>query len=461
MISNVININPLAWYTKEKYQYHNKEWVKKSIAFCYGLGLLPPFQLSIEGFDGLTAFKVINFNTGVEVNLSLEIAGVGFQVEDLPDRGYIQVSYPSIIPFTTVFTTGQYYCEMSDNTNTWFSDVFTMSDGTSEMVKLEWWHNRDFEYHGGHLQYDFPFKMYVYFNTNVARPTWPKTEIITTRDDRQFKTKQITWKEYMITALCPEYLVDALHRVGQHDNVVVTSNENVFETETFDINVKQLDIPDVFDVEMKFTINTGVVVNGKGYQSVEYSADACSCLPNNYVIGKAIITDGGAEYIGKYYFDGVENVPFVDGDWILIDDGVNKRLFSFDGSNYVAYPDPDMPNICIDEVYYFPKNFFFVQTSIDSITSVGVGDWEITGSTFDNVQVEIWVKDIGGVESLIKTVGGNDFSTSITSFTSATGVSVQARPKTLICSDFANSPWGILQGVGIGWMTIGTTNIVG
>ena len=169
---------------------------------------------------------------------------------------------------------------------------------------------------------------------------------------------------------------------------------------------------------------------------------------------------------------GVE-VYFEDGDTLLINDIANNRLEVFD---YVAAPQSyqQQPLLVAETAtdlnlnkYYFAPSFEtdnVVKTFIQDLT-IGVNEATVTGETFENVLVEIWVKFIVngvlveeqrayGMESELSGAG-------ITfSYDSVNDIAVQLRVSNAKCSLFDKSEWGIFRPPvnpmqGINYMQIG------
>jgi hypothetical protein len=466
-VASVNNLNVLAWYTAEKYQNHRKEYAYgKVFPFVVELGYLPPFQIPGETINEVTKFDIIKFSDLSETAVLSQLPAVGFSIQNFDD--YDLAIYPATVAFTGTWEPGRYYARFQDGTNTWYSDVFVMSNSLSGCLKLEYWHNENFVYPGGHIQYNYPYKNFVYIATDIGKPEYKKEEVISKRDGKEFPLKQTTWKEYKFEFKSPEYMADALSRVCQHDNVVITLNDVVFTVDKFDIEVDWQKNGDIAIIEATFRTDTETVINARGYNTVDYDAASCGCLPNETISAKAAISVGFIGYSQGWYYDtdGTTQINFVSGDYILADltGGGTYQLQQWDGNSFIGYtPHGDFPDVCISATqdYYFENGFYYVQTSITSATVTGTDTWNLQGKTFDNISVEIWTKTAGGSATLVTTGTAADFNGSGIEFTSVGANAVQVRPATINCSDFDNSEWFLLGSAGIGWMTIGTTNQIG
>ena len=459
------NTNILGWYLDSKYQNHKKNYAyNKVFPFVTELGMLPPFQIPYETINELTKFDIIKFSDATETSVLSELTTVGFNIQNFTD--YDLAIYPGALAFTGTWEPTLYYARFQDGVNTWYSDVFLMSSDVSNCLKLEYWHNEDFVYPDGRIQYTFPYKTFAYLRTDIGKPEYKKLKEVSTRDGKEFDLKVVTWKEYKFEFKSPEYLADALSLVCQHDNVVITFNDQVFNVEKFEQEVKWQTRGDISMTECTFTTDTHTTINGRAYNDLTYEAASCGCLPGETITAKAVLLDYGVAYSSYYYLDtdGITQIPLQVNDYILAQDpyGFNQLQY-YDGRGYTGYtPHGAFANVCIEDTqeYYFENGYFYQQTEITSATNPSGTDWVIVGNTFDDVSVELWGKTSEGSPFLITTGTSAEFNGSGIEFTLGGIIAVQARPATLICSDFDNSPWFLIGATGIGWMTIGTTNTI-
>jgi hypothetical protein len=257
------NVNVLPIYKDRKYWNHRRSFAYNRVfPFVSELGFVPPFQiLENDGILEISSFKIISYPDGVEVEVVSELGLQGWNIQGFDD--YVLGIFPGKVAFTGVWNVGKYYLEITDGVNIWYSEIFTMSDGVSGCLRLEWWHNRNFDYPGGHIEYNYPFKYFLYLNTDIGKPEYNKIEEFSVRAGRDFPLRQTSWKEWKFEIIAPEYMCDALHRVGQHDNIGILINDVEYEIEKFDIEVDWQRYGDVAVVVCTFRTNTFVTIVGR------------------------------------------------------------------------------------------------------------------------------------------------------------------------------------------------------
>ena len=160
---------------------------------------------------------------------------------------------------------GQYYAVMSDGTNTWYSEVFTVVQDLEGYLKLEWWDNQDFIMDAGAIIYkyrppraeiDFQFKNVLYLDSNLAKPEYPFEEEGETRDGYFFPIKQISEKRYRFKFFASEYLLDVMRFIRMADNAQITYHGQTYNLDTFLITPQWEDNGDVASVEAEFDTAT-------------------------------------------------------------------------------------------------------------------------------------------------------------------------------------------------------------
>jgi hypothetical protein len=462
------NLNVLAWYTALEYQNHRKSYIyDKVFPFCVAQGFIPPFQLVGESVGTINEFVIINFNDGSETDVTSQLTANGFNVQSFTD--YDLIIYPAVNAFSGSWAVGRYYCRMTDGSQTWYSDVFNMSDAVDLCLKLEWFHLENVVYNGGHIQYNYPYKSYCYIEADIGKPEFKTLEEIDTRDGKDFHLKITTWKEYKFKFIAPEYMVDAIHRTGQHDKIFIYKNNLTYNVEKFNVDVTEwLANGAIAEVEATFRIDSFVTVSARAYTSLEYTAAVCGCLTEETIKAVATIDQTSAEYLGYYYLDtdGVTQIPLEPDDYILkINLDGRYILEQFNGSGYDGY-DPGgngFPAVCVlrDQEYFFESGFFYQQTAITNITDNGGENYTVSGETFDGLTVEIWGRDGTGNYIFYGSGSSAEFNGSGITLDAPGAVTLQARPKTVSCSDFDNStPVAVGAGGGIGVMIINSTFIV-
>jgi hypothetical protein len=123
---------------------------------------------------------------------------------------------------------GNYYLKVSDNTNTWYSEVFTVKDfatNTNPYSTLKWSHNHDV----GDIIYQTGYQNWLYLPVDLGEPDYNHEEEVTkdvlgVENDILIRNQKVY--KSIIPAL-PEYLVDALSlSLYGADNITLTIPEN-------------------------------------------------------------------------------------------------------------------------------------------------------------------------------------------------------------------------------------------
>jgi uncharacterized protein YqkB len=460
------NVNVLPIYKDRKYWNHRRSFAYNRVfPFVSELGFVPPFQiLENDGILEISSFKIISYPDGVEVEVVSELGLQGWNIQGFDD--YVLGIFPGKVAFTGVWNVGKYYLEITDGVNIWYSEIFTMSDGVSGCLRLEWWHNRNFDYPGGHIEYNYPFKYFLYLNTDIGKPEYNKIEEFSVRAGRDFPLRQTSWKEWKFEIIAPEYMCDALHRVGQHDNIGILINDVEYEIEKFDIEVDWQRYGDVAVVVCTFRTNTFVTIVGRSAMEMVYEAESCGCLVGGSIQAKSVLVEGSDDYNNFRYLDSNGNpVDLEDGDEVLIQDLSGElNLYNFNGSGYELYYDSedDFADVCTgnDQEYYFWNVDQYQQTEILNVNDLGGGDYLISGVTFDDVFIDIYLSD-GLGNFLFETSGTwEEFEGAGIPFNSGGSDVVQVRPRTVNCEDFGGYDSQPLGVGGIGVMIIDDTFIV-
>ena len=188
----------------------------------------------------------------------------GITIKALAD--YDVIVYPGSLPFAPSFDNGQYYAVMSDGTNTWYSEVFTVVNDISPYLKIEWWDNEDFVMDAGTIVYKNPtFHNIVYLDAEIAKPAYQFEEEVEDRDGYMFPVKQISEKRYRFSFLASEYLLDVLRFVRMADYVEITKNGKRYSVDSFLITPEWESNGDVAAVQAEFDTATVAKKIGVGY----------------------------------------------------------------------------------------------------------------------------------------------------------------------------------------------------
>ena len=160
---------------------------------------------------------------------------LGFAVKPFVADGYDVIVYAGQLPAFPQMENGQYYVELGDGVQTWYSEVFTVVNDISGYLKLEWWDIEDFRMDAGTIVYEQPaFKNVLYLCSDIAKTEYDFSEEIIERDGYTFPVKQVSEKRYRFSFLASEYLLDVLRFVRMADYARITKDgQTWFNLDTF------------------------------------------------------------------------------------------------------------------------------------------------------------------------------------------------------------------------------------
>lgn len=185
----------------------------------------------------------------------------------------------------TQFANGQYYATISDGTQTWYSEMFTVVNDIEPYLKITWWDVDDFTMDAGTIVYTNPtFKNVLYLKADIAKPEYPFEEEGETRDGYFFPTKQISEKRYRFNFLASEYLLDVMRFIRMADFAEIEYNNQRYSLDTFLITPEWEDNGDVAAVEAVFDTATVAKKIGLGYikaQRGDFNDDFNNDFNNN------------------------------------------------------------------------------------------------------------------------------------------------------------------------------------
>lgn len=183
------------------------------------------------------------------------------------------IIYPGTAAFTASFQNGQYYAVMTDRTNTWYSEIFTVVNDIAPCLKIEWWDLEDFVMDAGTIVYQLPggelFKNALYIQSEIAKPEYLFEEEGESRDGYFFPIKQISEKHYRFAFLASEYLLDVMRFIRMADFAQITKDGHVYKLDTFLITPEWEDNGDVAAVTAEFDTDTVAKKIGLGYIKAE------------------------------------------------------------------------------------------------------------------------------------------------------------------------------------------------
>ena len=266
------NLSVLPWYTSIEQQNARKWWVYNRIypLFTPAMFMLP-FQILRTHRAGTTiaSFRVYT-KTGVLVgDFTQAIQDAGITIKPFASLGYDVIVFGGQTPVFTQFANGQYYATISDGTQTWYSEIFTVVNDIEPYLKIVWWDNEDFVMDAGTIVYKYAggtqFKNVLYLQADIAKPEYVFEEEGDQRDGYFFAKKQISEKRYRFSFFASEYLLDVMRFIRMADFAYIEKHGQRYNLDTFLITPDWEDNGDVAAVEAEFDTATVAKKLGVGY----------------------------------------------------------------------------------------------------------------------------------------------------------------------------------------------------
>lgn len=230
----------------------------------------------------IKSFKIYTRCNELVGDVIVDMKASGLTIKHIQSQDIDVIVYSGIFPISQVLVNGQYYAEMSDGTDTWYSEIFTISEAASSYLKIEWWDVEDFMMDAGTIVYTEPtYRNRLYIPTDIAKPEYIFEEDGETRDGYFFPAKQISEKRYKFTFLASEYLLDVLRFVRMADFVRITKNGQTYDVDSFLITPEWEDEGDVAVVQAEFDTQTVAKKIGRAYASI--SGDFNNDYNNDYL----------------------------------------------------------------------------------------------------------------------------------------------------------------------------------
>ncbi len=469
--------NLLAIYESEQEQNYNKWFVMdENVYVSDNVGFTPPFQFSVPNEDelnvtALSSVLLVDFQTRIEVEILGVLESRGFEVYREENVNYDTVIYPSTLAIGDY--QGEYFLKFKWSGGERTSEVFSMCD-MSDRIKIEWWHNSNFCYPNGHFRYKAPFKFRAYIPSTIGKPSYEYSEKVITRAGIKFPLQQISFKLNKFVAHLPEFMVDAMRLIANHDNVEIFEGTRKYVVDEFLMESPNwLERGDLGEVVFEFKTDTVVVTNAKKKVNVEYVANEGTCILVSHIC-ETLLLEGSSDYQNFQYtsMETGETVALENGDKVIIQNSSNELNFArfFTGPNRYELDIIENPETFFDannnKYYFAPTNnggATMVKPFVSSVSNVGV-DGLAFGESFENVVVDVWVRfDQNGIikeekrgtgdSGLLKTTGVPfEWDDSI--------LEVQLRTSSFNCPLFSIGTWYGIDLTGINFMQIENNFII-
>lgn len=288
MIQSNNNMSVLPWYTDIEQQNHRKSYAYGAIYPLYTpANTLLPFQIIRETrANAITRVRIYYENGDLFRDITAEILESGLEIVRFAQKGYDVIVYPGVLPMAINQDDGQYYAELTDGVQTWFSEVYTVVQDVTGYLRIEWHDVENMVCDAGTIVYKNPtFVNRLYLCTELGKPEYQFEEEGEKRDGYFFVEKQISEKVYKCTILAPEYLCDVMRFIRMADFVTVRDKyDRVYNCDTFLVTPKWQTQGDLASVEIEFETDTVAKKIGRGYTIAnkgDYNGDFNNDFNNN------------------------------------------------------------------------------------------------------------------------------------------------------------------------------------
>lgn len=242
------NLSPLPWYETIEEQGFRKHWAYGKVwPLIAHRDYLLPFQIVFPDLVGGIKFYIHQVESGRSFEITAAMSQAQFATEA---ETYFTAIFPAQykldwsvlgVDFNNDFdesfggenhtSIGRYYLSMEYTvggvTKTMYSEVMTLVDDLSCLLKLEWFSYSNLPYNGGSIIYTYGYdhlnyQNFLYIPADIAMPDYTFEEEGEERDGFFFATKQTSEKTYRFSFLTTEEICDALRIVGLSDVVAIT-----------------------------------------------------------------------------------------------------------------------------------------------------------------------------------------------------------------------------------------------
>lgn len=152
---------------------------------------------------------------------------------------------------------GSYYLKISDGTNIWYSDIFTLLDNTTDYFSIEWSCNSNLLCDDGLIYYEGQgFINRLYIPCTIGMPSYEFEEEGKDLGGYFFPTEIISSKVYNFKFLATEYVCDVMRTIRMSDTIIVRDGGNQYNLSSFEMEVEWQEQGYLAEVNGRFTTNT-------------------------------------------------------------------------------------------------------------------------------------------------------------------------------------------------------------
>lgn len=311
-MSNTLNILP--FYSSVEQQNHRKDYAFGEVfQLVTPINNILPFQIVRPTSNApITTAEIYDRKDNLVQSVLPEILDSGLFITSYAD--YQIINYSGLFAMDIDLDEGFYYLKLSDNLDTWYSELFNMVRNTDQFLKIEYWDVDNLAYNGGELQYLPGFKFDLYLPTQLGRPEYIFEEESTKRDGYTFIQKQVSYKTYRFNFIASEYICDALRVAVLSDNLRIINKGQVYLPDSFLITPTWQDGGFYAAVEAEFTAETILKKVGQKEQSTNPGIDfiLVSDGQTDELIVGVYVTDSSEEWVDIQAFPPFEITGQVD-----------------------------------------------------------------------------------------------------------------------------------------------------
>ena len=339
---------PLRLFENRQHQNQNRVGTtEKAFRLYCPLDYILPFQIKrLAGIKDLTSIKLVNNVTQSETEILPNI-----DTDDLDKLAFENFDYIihyGQIKHTATITEGDYYLKLTDDTNTWYSEVITFvnfdkDDITNSCIKtkIEYWdkYNVGDIFYRTHQFTNKQYKNVMYLDLTVGRPEWD-FEIEGDQDGNgQLIPETLTReKEYLLQGIFPEYFADAITMLPLH---LSTNGQIHITTEygyTTKINRVEVGKPDwvggdggngrLAKMDINFSLVTQIKTN-----CASSLVPLTSCVRTNFSY-ETLLLEGSTHYNNGTFLEGLTTRNITHGATVMIEYATGLiDIKTFDSTN--------------------------------------------------------------------------------------------------------------------------------